>query len=551
MRSMSLYFLLISGCAVGTVKSGVEDSNGDGITTGTIDSGDTGSTGTTTPEDLDNDGFFSDEDCDDTDPTIHPDADELCGDGVDNDCSGTADGGCPESLADATASLLGERTGDRAGGSLALAGDVNGDGNPDLLVGAREYSSGGDQLGRAYVVFGPLPAEARVLTDLPGVAIEGVQAGGGTGKVVAGLGDLDGDGLDEVMVTSDVADTDRFDNTGMLHVFEGATLASGAAVLDVDDATTTWSGRSAYSWLGVGVTAAPDLDGDGIRDVWVGASNDRAGAPGGGTVFLLSGADLMDVDTDPDLGAAIAEINGTEEDAYVGAAHAVPGDLDGDGVDDFVLGIYLSAANGDSSGKVAVFSGDVTGTLTEADAGTTWTGDSGDRLGCAISTAGDRNNDGYVDLWIGADRVDVSNADAGAAFLVLGGPSLAERSGSMSSAWDARLLGASAGQGLGNTLDGALDVDGDGNNDLVLGTPQAGLNVEGSVSLVVGAVEGTEDIGDRADRVWQGVNPEDRAGWRTRFGGDLLGTGQATVVLSAWESDRSGQDAGEVYILGL
>lgn len=553
MRLLSASLLLLAGCAPTIEKSVLTDPLAESTGETGIELDDTGTTdGTTDPEaDEDADGFTAGEDCDDTDPDIHPGADEVCGDNLDNDCDDVVDEECAESLSATNAALLGERAGDRAGASVASAGDVNGDGQVDLIVGAREYSSGGQQLGRAYVVFGPIAPEARVLSDQPGITIEGTQLGGGTGKRVSGLGDLDGDGLGEIMVTSDVADSSDWENTGMLHIFDGATLSGGDSVITTDTAVGTVSGRSNYNWLGGSIARSPDLNGDGVLDVWVAGSGDRAGAAAGGAVFLLSGADLLDDRAEDALDTAIVEILGTEESAYIGASQASVGDLTGDGLSDYALGVYLSSANGDSSGKVTLFSGTAEGTVTTDDAWVTWTGAAGDRLGCAVSTAGDQNNDGYADLWIGADRVDVSNADAGAALLVYGGPELDRTTGSIDPVWDARLLGDRAGQGLGHTLDGTRDVDGDGRNDLVLGTPLAGLNVEGAVALVVGTVEGSADIADRASHTWTGVNPEDRAGWQAQMGGDLLGTGQETVVVSAWESDRAGQDAGEVYIIAL
>ena len=549
MRCVPLSLLLLVGCVrtEGKVIQSVDGVAG-------TDSGDPGTTGGTDgaddPQDLDNDGFLSDVDCNDADPAVYPGAEEVCDDGIDNDCDGVPDDGCPTSLSEAPASLLGERSGDRAGASFAPAGDVDGDGHLDLLVGAREHSSSGTEEGRAYLVFGPIPRETRVLSDLPGITIDGVEDGGGTGKVVSGVGDLDGDGLDDVVVTSDEADTDRWTNGGLVHFFSGATLVESDGALTVAQADATWGGRNNYGWLGVGISTTEDTDGDGIVDVWIGGSGDRGGASSGGAVFLLSGADMTAAEGLQDLQGALTEVVGDEEGVYLGAAIASPGDLDGDGLADVVLGAHLSGRAGESSGLVAVVSGEQRGVVTLEDAAVMWTGDAlGDRLGASVSPAGDHDQDGYVDVWVGASRVDVANADAGAAMLVSGGPDLVATSGSIGEVWTARVLGTSAGAGLGQALDGRTDIDGDGSTDLVVGMPEAGLNAEGMAGFLYGPIEGSVDVADGAAHQWIGAGLEDRAGWKVRATGDLLGTGGATLVVSSWESDRSGQDAGEVYLL--
>ena len=560
MRHTTLLALLLLGCADTDADTKPEASQG-ALSTDTADTGTPDDTGdpddTAEPVDADGDGFDEELDCDDEDPDVHPDAEDTCGDGVDNDCSGFADEGCPVALSEAAASLMGERSDDYAGASLSAAGDVNGDGQVDLLVGARNHDVSGGREGAAYVVFGPLPRESRVLGDLPGVRVLGVDSAAGTGKVVRGVGDVDGDGLDDIMVSTDQGDGGGRTHNGLVHLITGAQLAEAdGADLLTSDAAATWYGPSNYAWLGVGITTAGDVDGDGENDVWVAASGDKQAARSAGAVYLLTASELASpaIDDDGSLPATTAstalQLVGDEEGAYLGAHLAGGIDLNSDGLDDLAVGINLASGNGDGSGEVRVLLGGAEGTVLSSEVDVVLYGDNtGDQAGSAVSAAGDINADGHDDLWVGAARVDISNADAGAVYLLHGGPGFGERTGILGDAWDARLLGASAGDGLGTTLSGGEDIDSDGVPDLLCGTPTAGNAAEGAVALVVGPVSGSMDLGDGAHQTWVGVSAEDRAGQALGFGGDLFGDGTNTLLASSWESDRSARDAGEVYLL--
>lgn len=564
MRQSSLLTLLLAGCLQTENKPTSHEDSLFVDTGDTADPGapeDTGDTGgpedTAEPTDADGDGFDVETDCDDDDAAVNPDAPEECGDGIDNDCSGEIDETCPRSLSEADASLMGERTDDYAGASVSPAGDINGDGHADLLVGARNHDVSGGREGAAYVVFGPLPRERRVLTDLPGVRVVGVESAAGTGKLVRSVGDVDGDGLHDVMVSTDEGDGGGYTNNGLVHLFTGAQLAASVGEdLQTTQATATWHGPSNYGWLGVGITPAGDVDGDGRDDIWMGASGDKQGNRAAGAVYLLTATELSsaavgDGNSTPILtDATTVQLVGDEERAYLGAQLAGGLDLNSDGVPDLVVGVNLASRNGDGSGEVRVLLGGATGTVLSSEVDIVLVGDqTGDQAGSAVSPAGDMNADGHDDLWVGAARVDTSNADAGAVYLLHGGPDFGDREGLLGDAWDARLLGGSAGDGLGTIVSGGEDINADGIPDVLCGTPTSGNTVQGALTLVVGPVTGSMDVGDGANRTWLGVASEDRAGQAVGFGGDLFADGTQTLLVSAWESDRSARDAGEVYVL--
>jgi hypothetical protein len=139
------------------------------------------------------------DDCDDADAAVNPAADDVCFDSVDGDCNGST--GCDKTDADSSRELIGEAAGDvaGAGGGLAGAGDVNGDGYDDVIVGAYSNDSGGSAAGRAYVVHGD-PAGADLDLSAASAILTGEDASDLAGFAVTGLGDFNGDGYDDVAV---------------------------------------------------------------------------------------------------------------------------------------------------------------------------------------------------------------------------------------------------------------------------------------------------------------------------------------------------------------
>ncbi len=470
--------------------------------------------------------------------------------------SGGDDGGDdPAAPVVATAVIHGAAADDLLGWSVD-AGDLDGDGAEDLVFGVRGAGATGDP-GAACVLHGPVDPATVSLADADCIA--GEEQDGRLGLTVLAAPDLDGDGAAELVVGANQVDTDRFVNAGAVYLFSGAALTHGDTVAD---AALTIEGPNSYGWLGAGLATVGDLDGDGQAELLVGATADRTAHVRGGGVHLLGGADLAQALADP--GAVVgvgtlsrAHLVAEAEDDFLGAVLAGPGDLDGDGVDDLLIGNNHHDPGAFDAGRAYLLAGPVSGTVSVADAtaridgaaGATDPALGGDELGRAVAPAGDMDGDGLQDVWIAAPGTHSAALSGGRVHLVLGQAALGGLDGGIGAVTALRIDGDADDMALGRALLGGSDLDGNGVEDVILsGANDADLGGVALAFLLDGSELGGTLLASEADWATTPGAPGAELGGALALADGILGNGVPVLAAGAAQQDAA---AGVLHLFAL
>ncbi len=366
--------------------------------------------------------------------------------------------------------INGEEANDNSGHSVASAGDVNGDGYDDLIIGARYADTADRDAGASYVVFGKAAGftadlDLTSLDGTNGFQINGEAFLNNAGEVVASAGDLNGDGYADLVIGTGSSRTAYV-------VFGGAQFDANVDLSSLDGSNGLQINGDVYSGS---VASAGDVNGDGLADLLVGAPLDNPDGAQTGGAYVIFGkssgfsAELILADLDGSDGFRIAGENLLDQ---LGVSVDSAGDFNGDGYDDIIVGRRATQYNQYTGGAYLVFgkAGGFAAEITVADLdgvnGFRFAGEPYNRIGLSVASAGDVDGDGFGDLILG------QYSGTAAAYVVLG------RAASPGAVLDLTALDGtngfvveSNGNLAGYSVASAGDINGDGSDDLVIGAP--------------------------------------------------------------------------------
>ncbi len=395
----------------------------------------------------------------------------------------------------------GTSSGQEYGYSVSTAGDVNGDGYSDVIIGAPGYQNGQNTEGAAFVYHG----SSTGLPFTPDWIAEGNGIGRYFGYSVSSAGDVNGDGYSDVIIGG------PYNSYGSAEVYFGS--ASGLSL------TANWSavGNSYDSKFGKSVSTAGDVNGDGYSDVIIGAIRFHNGQTDEGAAFVYHGsASGLSLTSN-----WIGEKN--QADAHFGSSVSSAGDVNGDGYSDVIVGAETYSNGQSYEGAAFVYHGSASGLSLTSN----WSGEKNQasaHFGYSVSTAGDVNGDGYSDVIIGAPDFDNGQTNEGAAFVYQGSASGL----SLTSNWSAEVNMADANFGF--SVSTAGDVNGDGYSDVIIGAPYYDFSEfgdDGYAFVFQGSVTGVsltsnwDDLGYRYEHF----------GYSVSTAGDINGDGYSDIVI--------------------
>lgn len=408
--------------------------------------------------------------------------------------------------------------------SVSAAGDINNDNYDDVVIGSINYNNGTNR-GAAWVYYGSATGVSNGnFTHLYSTGLK-------YGESVSGAGDVNNDSYDDIIVGQADYNSGSYTAVGRVLVYHG----SAAGITTTAAWTKSYNDSQKYSHLGTSVSNAGDVNNDGFDDVICGAPNYRTDVPTGykgrAYVFLGSPTGLSTT--------ANKTFTGTSS-SYLGKSVSDAGDVNGDGFDDIIYGVpEYDNIYSNEEGAFFIYAGSATGisnTIIYSKIGTQTSG----QLGQYVSGNCDINNDGFADVICSSPRFDLTYIDQGFVNVVYG------RSGAFTSIpgnwhYESNLNDSHIGYGLATG-----DINGDGKSDLIAGGLNDGiLGSNGSANIFYGTSTG---LPAAPNFQTSGVSNEN-LGVNSNIGGDVNGDGFDEVLVPAYNYSDGGYAGGGQIIV--
>jgi hypothetical protein len=450
------------------------------------------------------------------------------------------------------ASFVGNQANGQAGYGefVSSKGDVNGDGYGDLLVsGSRLTNGSATTAGKVFLFFGKATGWAKDLSIYTAnVVFTGENANDRMGDSCAIVKDLNGDGLDDIVLGSGMA----LSGKGTAYIIFGKT-SGWVPVYYVANATATIVGDLSQDRVGSFVAGAGDINGDGFNDLMVGSPNKQGAVSNEGKVSIFFGKAAGWVK-----GALLSTAGASfwgATNSNLGGYMMGPGDINGDHFDDLVMAGPSYNLN---AGKVYIVFGAATGWATNVNLETSadasivgytqaaW-------MGWGLTIAGDLNGDGFHDIVINAESDDAVATDSGQVYIFFGAATGWAKNVNVSKA-DASFRGTTALENVGWMSD-AGDINGDGMDDLFIGASgdDIGGSNTGSAYVILGKKTGwavnTSLIPANADAVFVGEAASNYFGMPTVVTDDLNGDGLSDLFSASMTNSQGGNQAGKSYVI--
>lgn len=410
------------------------------------------------------------------------------------------------------------------GRSVSSAGDVNGDGYSDVIAGANQYNNGESLEGAAFVYHG----SATGIGTTAAIMLESNQVNAQLGASVSGAGDVNGDGYSDLIVGVHRYDNGQTDE-GAAFVFHGSAAGVPAAPATILEFNQAGAG------MGYSVACAGDVNGDGYSDVFVAIPLYDNGETDEGGAIIYSGS-ATGINT-----TATAIMESNQSNSFYGIHLKSTGDVNGDGYSDVIVGAYTYNNGQVNEGAAFIYHGSATGINTTS-ALILESNQDGARFGISVAAAGDVNADGYSDVIIGANQYDNGQVDEGAAFIYYGSAT------GINPGSNTRLEGNQDNAEFGVSVSGAGDVNGDGYSDVIVGAwhYDNGEADEGAFYIYYGSAAGISTV-PAATR--ESNNVFSQMGCSVAGAGDVNGDGYGDVIVGAdyYTNGQNGEGAFYIY----